>query len=270
MKRKALKAAILIVIGIFIASGLLFAFPQILFSCEIRHGNFVVYSTEKIHSDIHFILDSVTRNLKTSVFYQPDLHQEIYFCNDRWLYSCICFPSGKTFAGNFMKRVFVARADVSGNRAYRQMDHKTRTLVNLITHETVHTLIIDEIGFYRDMNLPTWQKEGYCDYIARGSTPSFAEGISELCAGTNQRSYFPYQLGVKYLIDEQRIPQRDLLTKKFNYDEIIARLKQRHCVDAMCRDWIKNPYHHHPAGCSDSCSFCSADLHCPGSCRSGS
>lgn len=233
VRMKALKIVTSVVTGIFIGIGVLIAFPQILFRHEIEHGNFTVLSTERIHENIQLILDSVTQNLEASPLYQPDLNQEIYLCNDYRLYSFLCYPSRTTFAGNFQKKVFIANPDVSGNKAYRRKDKKIRSLTNLITHETVHTLIINEIGFFSDMKLPAWQKEGYCDYIAKGSTPLFNEGISELCAGTNPRSYFPYLLAVKYLIEEKGISHRNLLMDEFNSSQIMTAVKQRHCESCV-------------------------------------
>lgn len=231
MKKKPLKITGIVIAVVIVFFGLLLVFPQVLFAHKVEYSYFIIYSTEDIPDAIYPILDSVQAHLRRSELFNEGLRQRIFLCNYPSLYTLLCYPARSTFAGNWVLtgNVIIAHASIEENRAYRQMDNKTRSLVNLFTHETTHSLLEEALGFNAFRQLPTWKNEGYCDYIAQGGTLSYDQGISDLCSDTNLKSYFTYRLAMIYLIEERHLPILEIIKKDLDYQEIRAILKEKYC-----------------------------------------
>ena len=50
------------------------------------------------------------------------------------------------------------------------MANNARSLSGVIAHEITHLLIRKKFGYWRNLTMPTWKKEGYAEYVAGGST----------------------------------------------------------------------------------------------------
>jgi hypothetical protein len=84
-----------------------------------------------------------------------------------------------------------------------------RTLDYFVAHELTHELtgrLVGPLGFYK---LPQWIREGYADYVGKGTDFQYAEARQAFLAGVPemdfQRSglYWRFNLLVAYLLDHE-------------------------------------------------------------------
>jgi hypothetical protein len=108
--------------------------------------------------------------------------------------------------------VFLREAAVEENRLISPSGNAVegnRTLDYFITHEIAHTITKKGAGLYRHFNLPEYVREGYPDYVAKGSAFDFDEAkrafLSEAPEMDRWKSglYLRYHLLVAYLLEKE-------------------------------------------------------------------
>ena len=74
--------------------------------------------------------------------------------------------------------------------------------------------------------MPAWKKEGYCEYVAGGSTLDYETGLLRWKANPKNGpgyQYFKYYMLVKSLLEQEKISVDDL----FNRDHDMAALEEK-------------------------------------------
>src|SRR4029079_2299793 len=88
-----------------------------------------------------------------------------------------------------------------------------------IAHEITHTLTAQAVGWVDYYKLPQWVREGYADYVGKGSAFNYDEAKSAFLADVPEMNweksglYWRFHLLVAYLLDRQHWSVQRLLTE---------------------------------------------------------
>lgn len=221
------------VIFLLCAAGvLLLSFPQLLFAHEISYKNFRVYSREPLDQNINAVLDKVESRLATSSIRNDEVRPKVFLINSFRLYEGLSLylgahSFGKGYSMLPTNNVFINRSDPSKDQVFRNADSdNVRSLSGVIAHEITHLLVRKRFGYWRNMTMPAWKKEGYAEYIAGGSTLPYDTGVRRWKEnpkdGTGYQ-YFKYYILVKYLLEQEKVSVDEL----FNRDFDVALLEEK-------------------------------------------
>src|SRR6185369_6594848 len=124
---------------------------------------------------------------------------------------------GKGFALLPTSNVFINAADVDRNMVFRPAPvNNQRSLSGVVSHEITHLVIRNKFGYIKNVTMPAWKKEGYCEYVGGGPTLDYETGVRLWKANPNDDSgyqYFKYYMLVKYLLDTEKLSVDDLFTR---------------------------------------------------------
>tara|TARA_R110002072_G_scaffold301977_1_gene483196 strand:- start:639 stop:1076 length:438 start_codon:yes stop_codon:yes gene_type:complete len=114
------------------------------------------------------------------------------------------------FNAGFHGNVFIRPSNISENKIIPPgsyiLDAEQRDLVYFITHEVVHALLYDKVGYISNfINYPRWFQDGYPDYIAKKSF-DFKNNLMQFKNNEKRLTvqsglYVRYHLYMAYLID---------------------------------------------------------------------
>ncbi len=213
------------------------AFPGFLFAHYHQQGYFRVWSDEPIDPSIDDVLKTAQDLLVHSPLYVPGMVHRIYICNDSSRMMLLA-RGDKAFGVTYLLRhnTFLNRSEIPSDRIFRATPHQNeRPLSSVIAHERVHALILAHYGLPTEYQLPTWKKEGYCEYVAGHPSFDLEEGKRLIREGREGKSpsfrYLQYYLMVKYVLDVERRSVDELLSNSF--DESNLRLKVRETIDKL-------------------------------------
>jgi len=222
--------AIVLLAGVYL---LLSVFPEILFAHSVQSNGITVYSHTPLAPGATGTVQRVHTTVSRSALFTDKAKPCVFICNSRSLYTFFVPFSRRSFAVSYplTDNIFVAHADLGRDRAYRFADgHNQRSFHSLVAHEIGHVLIRRRIGRLRDHRLPTWIKEGYCEYIAGEGTLSDEAGIPMLLAGQDDDSmalrYFVWRKLVEYLIDVEGLTFENLATFSGNREAVESNMIQ--------------------------------------------
>jgi len=207
-----------------VAYVLLLSFPQPLFAHEVTFKNFTVYAREPLGGGISAVLEKVEARLATSPLYTPDVGPKIFLVNSTRLYASLSLylgsnSFGKGFGALPTTNVFINACDLDKDLVFRDAPaYNSRSLSGVIAHEVTHLLVRNRFGYFRNLTLPVWKKEGYAEY-AGGSTLPLDTGVRMWKARPNDDTgyqYFKYYMIVRYLLEHEKVSVDDLLTRDFD------------------------------------------------------
>lgn len=219
--------------SIVLAYVLLLCFPQVLFGHQISSGNLTVYSREPLDQNINAVLERVQQRLAASPINSTDVKPKIFLTNSFRFYSTLSLyigdnSFGKGYAALNTNNVFINKSDIANDLVFRSApDHNQRSLSGVIAHEITHLLIRKRYGYWRNLTMPTWKKEGYAEYVAGGSTLDYEAGVRMW--KTNPRNgtgyqYFKYYTLVKYLLEHEKLSVDDLFNRDFDLQVLEERV----------------------------------------------
>jgi hypothetical protein len=96
-------------------------------------------------------------------------------------------------------------------------------LSGVIAHEITHLLIKKKFGYWRNLTMPAWKKEGYAEYIAGGSTLPYETGVKMWKENPKDGTgylYFKYFMLVKYLIEHEKLSVEDVFNRDFDLQSL--------------------------------------------------
>ena len=214
-KRLCLRIAA-ILLAVLISYLSLLCFPQPFFQWSVSASNLTLYSDSSFSSEEgKRILNLVEAKLVASPLYSAQAHHSIFICNARWrqvLFFNRHYRVGGVNYYPLTSNVFLREAAVEENRLISPSGNAVegnRTLDYFITHEIAHTITKKGAGLYRHFNLPEYVREGYPDYVAKGSAFDFDEAkrafLSEAPEMDRWKSglYLRYHLLVAYLLEKE-------------------------------------------------------------------
>jgi len=211
---------------------LLLCFPQLLFAHELSYNNFKIYSPEPIDPNVTAVLNKVEAKLASSPLKNDEVKPRVFLINNFRLYSMLSLYLGaNSFAKGYAMlptdNIFMNKSDIAKDLVFRNASaNNSRSFSGVIAHETTHLLIRKRFGYWRNLTMPAWKKEGYAEYVAGGSTLSYETGVKmwkdNPTDGTGYQ-YFKYYMLVKYLLEQEKISVDDL----FNRDFEVASLEEK-------------------------------------------
>lgn len=204
----------------------LLIFPSPLFSYKVEHGQCTVYADRPIDQNIHSILEDALSRISKSDLYRPEIHYNIFICNNLLRFKV--FTQGNGQAGavthyHLTGNIFIRPCDIPNNRiiapkewyfANQPFSFSDRPLSYYLAHEMTHVLEARFTGAF-DFGNPAWLTEGYADYIGKAGQFDFDENLRLLKAGAPELDpskglYRYYHLEVAYLLDYKGWKIKDL------------------------------------------------------------
>jgi len=196
------------------------AFPQYLFAHEVSHKNFKVYSRQPLDENIDKVLDSAEARLAKSPIYDESIARKVFLTDSYGLYTFLSNKAFRSFANSIpgIDNILINKSDAANDLVFmNRAEHNKRSLSGVIAHEVTHLFIKKKFGWARVVaTIPTWKKEGYCEYVAGDDTLTYEEGIKYLKENPDKPSYFKYYLMVKYLIEKEGLSVEDLFNRDFD------------------------------------------------------
>lgn len=227
--RRVYKIASISVAVIAVAYLFLLFFPQPLFAYSVKYEKFHVYSREPIGPEIEAVLNEAEERLQSSPIYDETVGRHIYLTNGYGMYAFLSHKAYASFANSvpFIENVFINKTDIAADRVYmNRAFSNSRSLSGVIAHEITHLFIQRRVGTLKAISMPTWKKEGYCEYIAGDSTIALEEGIRRWRENPWDDAgyrFIKYHLMVKYLLENENLSVEDLFERSFDENELTAK-----------------------------------------------
>jgi hypothetical protein len=169
-------------------SGLLtiILFPEPLFANKLEHGQFTVYSNDKIENDIGVVLDDALDMVKDSELYDPDYTYDVFLSYNSFFNKIddtfIGFgPTARATDNNVIIKVDI---DAKRDLLFVTFNQDCQaSLTYIIAHEMVHCLQEHKYGKlkFNPFRHPVyWKLEGYPEYVSR--RPMSLDGNYNLAA----------------------------------------------------------------------------------------
>ena len=238
--KKTRKILIWSISGLLIIYILVNIFPQSIFNNKLEYKCFTVYyhSGETNKQKLKLVLDKSAELVKTSELFEKGFKQKLFLCSGYTEFTFFVPLARKAFGVNrkLNQNVFLSKSDVSENITIRNgKENNKRTMSSVIAHETTHSLLQNKLGFIKNELLPTWKKEGYCEFIARESSYDKQKGLQDICNGNENLDspsfkYFKYRLYVKYLFEDINLSFNEFLNGDFEIAKLNKSLKKKYCT----------------------------------------
>jgi hypothetical protein len=183
------------------------------------------------------VLETVEAKLATSPLYSARERHAAFICNARWrqrLFFNRNYGVGGVNQYPLTTNVFLRDATVEDNRLIAPSGGPVpgdRTLDYFIAHEITHTLTVRAVGWLKYLRLPQWVREGYADYVAKGTAFDYELARRAFLAGAPEMDwpksglYWRYHLLVAYLLDKQHWPVQQLLESPPDQSQVEEELR---------------------------------------------
>ena len=148
----------------------LLQFPELFLNKNLEYKSFELYSKNSIelNSELKSVLDSVIVNIKRSYFYQEDQIFELYFVKGTFYESIVkLFGVDHLASAQYDKHLYFGDPNFDQSKLIKGLDrYEWANLVQLISHEAVHSQMYTDYSVLGSMKTPSWINEGYCEYIS--------------------------------------------------------------------------------------------------------
>jgi hypothetical protein len=211
---------------------LLLCFPQVLFARELSYRNLRIYSREPLDNGIYDLLDRVESRLAASDI-GTDVTPRIFMTNGFDVYALLSLyvgrnSFGKSYAALPADNVFINKADIAKDLVFRNTPAPNeRSLSGVIAHEITHLWMRKRFGYWRNLAMPAWKKEGYAEYVAGGATLDYETGVRMWKANPRDESgylYFKYYMLVRHLLEHDKLGVDALVDRDFDLRSLEARV----------------------------------------------
>ena len=223
-----------IVVGIlaalFLAYQATLAFPQPFFPHRATYKQITIYSRSELPKGIDSILQKTDLLLSRSELYNPQTKSRIFVCDSYrlfWFYTGGLRVVAVTFP-HTTRYIFVPKADYERDLVLFEKvdptDKRERHLTNTLAHEITHLYIFDYLGRKSHVALPSWIREGYCEYIGQAAAIKPEEGMKHLLSGDGDIPglfYFRSRRMMEVLLDSQGLSIKQVLSHPPNEEEVL-------------------------------------------------
>ncbi|HLP07000.1 MAG TPA: hypothetical protein VK178_02470 [Opitutaceae bacterium] len=225
---------------------LLLRHPAGFFAHVCDEGDLVLYSDRSFAAaDARVVLAAARAKLRTSPWYRAGRHDAVFVCNAAWRRRLFCFGAPRAGGLNYVPltaNVFLSGARVEENRLVSptgRVVEDERTLDYFIAHEIAHSLTCERLGAWRYVRLPDWLREGYADYVGRGSVLGRPEAAAAFLREDPEMNwpaaapYLRYNLMTGFLLEREHRP----------LETVFAEPEQRLTVEGRLRAWLQRAAH---------------------------
>ena len=208
--------AVRLIAGLVAAYVAVLCFPQPFFVHSVSANGLTLYSDRPLpDAAARDLLHRSSEKLAQSPLFREHPGGRAFLCNSRWRQR-LFFNRDYGVAGvspyPLTTNVFLRDASVTDNRLISPRGIPvpgSRTLDYFVAHELTHQLtgrVLGPLGFYR---LPKWVREGYADYVGKGSAFDYAAARRALLDGAPEMDwqhsglYLRFHLQVAHLLDHR-------------------------------------------------------------------
>jgi hypothetical protein len=237
--RIALLRITLTATALFAGYSALLCMPQPFFSFSARANSLILHSDRPFSvSAAEHVLKLAEAKLATSPLYSNTQDHHIFICNSRWrqmLFFSKDYGVGGVAPYPVTSNVFLRDALIDDNRLIGPSGNPVsgdRTLDYFIAHEITHQLTGDALGPVRYLKLPQWVREGYADYVGKGSSFDYPAARRAFLGDAPEMDwkrsglYWRFNLLVAELLDRERWSVMQLLRHPPSQQVVEAAVRQ--------------------------------------------
>lgn len=182
-----------VIMSIVVAFVALLSYPQLFFHWSVSANNLILYSDQPFTPEAgKKVLELAYSKLSTSPIYITNDHYRVFVCNARWrqrLFFLNNYGVGGVNYYPITSNMFIRGSIIDQDRVVSpsgKLVDADRPLDYYVAHEITHTLDKKAVGWFHHEKLPRWVREGYPDYVGKGSTFNFADAKKQFLAGVQE------------------------------------------------------------------------------------
>ncbi len=222
--KRAMKRALLVLVGVAAGWVGLVIHPQPLFAYTARQGNLVLHARRPFPPATQALLQDVLRRVSASPLYDAGRVHDVFLCDTPGLYGLLAlwaYRSGGVTQTMLNGHAFIRPFDIERGTVFgRSGEVKVgRPLAYFIAHEVTHAMTVDRVGRWRFRQLAHFQTEGYADHVAfarpmdlRAEREALIRGAPEMIP-RQSGLYRRYELLVTYLLERRGMSVDQLLAR---------------------------------------------------------
>ena len=214
--------------------GSILYWPGIFFSNRLERGNFIIASRAQIPDSVGSFAEKASYKLKNSQLSAEGQKFEVYVTTSAGEYAFFAPFCRKDYAclHPFKDIIFMAPADFEKGLVASPLDSQNSlSLEKLLAREAVKLQIRLEMTPLAYILADNWKKDGYAEHVA--SSGDYEPYTIDICKGDAasdpERAPYLYRLAVEYIMAENKIGARDLLSTDLSVEPAIKTLKSRSC-----------------------------------------
>jgi len=213
--------------------------PGAFFVHTVRAENLVLSSDRPFPEAAgRHVLDLAQAKISRSPLYSTNTEYHVFVCNARWrqrLFFNKDYGAGGVAPYPITSNVFLRDAHIQDDRLISPRDMPVmgdRPLDYFIAHEICHQMTGSAIGPIRYLRLPQWVREGYADYVGKGSAFHYDDARRAFLAGAPEMDYrrsglyWRFHMLVAYLLDRQGWSVERLLASPPPQDDVEDAIKR--------------------------------------------
>lgn len=228
-------AALIAVVALLLV---LLSLPQPFFHTTVSAKNLTLYSDQPfaLASGQH-VLELSQAKLATSPLYSPEQKHLVFICNARWrqrLFFTYVYGVGGVNYYPLTTNVFLRDSLIEENCLIGPGGNRVpgeRTMDYFIAHEITHTLTGQAIGGMAYHRLPQWKREGYADYVGKGTAFHYEEAKQAFLANDPKMDwaksglYWRFHLLVAHLLEKQHWSVQRVLEDPIEQEAVEALIR---------------------------------------------
>lgn len=212
--------------------------PEPFFRWSAQAGGLMLYSDQPFARDAaERVLADAEQRLARTPLMRPGRRFAAFLCNTPWRKRVFLVGNRRAGGLNYApitEHVFLSGGDVAQNRLVAPSGtpvRDERTLSYFIVHEIAHTLCQESTGLIAYWRLPLWLREGYADFVGRGSVFRRAEARQAYLADApemrwpKEAPYLRFNLLLGYLLEQEQLPIDEVLSSRWSQETAEARLR---------------------------------------------
>lgn len=244
---KLIKKLLLFVLMTFVILVISVQYPSLFIDKDFTYKSFEIYSNTEIELDesVKNILDSVIINLDKSEFSDESDEYKLYFIRGTLYEKLLRILGRKNMAfSKFEKHIYSANPNFKQGKLVRNNNkHEWLNLIQIISHEAVHSQMYKNYYRWFKMKTPFWINEGYAEYISYKTVRELDsyEFVSLLSKLENSkdawlkteyntmtpREYVKSRLLIEYLVDVKKMKIKEIIeNKQLNSNKIYEEIKE--------------------------------------------
>ena len=235
--KKIILFLILFCLTVFVVRQVIVTYPMVLFGWKTQSGNLILYSDQPFEeTDGVRELETVRGKLQRSPLYSEAKNYRIFLCNRKSRRALLFFPIYEARGLNYpcVRNAFLCGGVVKDDALLLPNGTVVRNGLPLsyyATHEITHSLTNDTMGVWKYMFIPEWIREGYADYVGRGSLLK-QQGMVEAFLADAPEMNFPakapymrFNILVGYCLETLGMSEEALLCSRISRKEIETRVR---------------------------------------------
>lgn len=218
------------------------AMPAPLFAYAVAGRSIVLHSDAPLPPEAQGLVDRSEALARRSPLFDPARTYDVYLCASRWRWRLLSFGNSRAAAITLPVTgdVIVREGHVERNRTVQasgQEEPGERTLDYVVAHEVTHAMTADFLGPLGMYRLPAWVREGYADYVGRGSGFDFADARAALVGGPRDPARAQGGQYLTYTLLSAQLLEREGWT----VPELLIAPPDRRAVEARVRAGVSAP-----------------------------